>query len=195
MASQPDVFQSCLLEAAKSAKPALEKCINSAIASLQLAETKSAKMAERDTLATARRMLQERKPAWSLRYPIDLLAAFHQKVTATTLVEHAEETNNSQTPVNSLVSSSPASRSRSMSLESMSLVGDADVTQAIESQRLLQQILPRVEQTLAELDTLISSAQGLANVRPELNPLRPEVFAKTLQDLLVAAAEIGRAHV
>ena len=188
MASQPDVFQSCLLEAAKSAKPALEKCINSAIASLQLAETKSAKMAERDTLATAWRMLQERKPAWSLRYQIDLLAAFHQKVTATTLVENAEKTNNSQIPLNSLVSSSPVSRSRSMSLESLSLVGDADVTQAIESQRLLQQILPRVEQTLAELDTLISSAQGLANVRPELNPLRPEVFAKTLQDLLVAAA-------
>jgi hypothetical protein len=73
-------------------------------------------------------------------------------------------------------------------MDTFSLVDDADVAQAIESSRLLQLVLPRVEQPLAELDALISSVQGLANVRPELNPLRPDVFAQVLQAMLAAAA-------
>jgi hypothetical protein len=70
---------------------------------------------------------------------------------------------------------------------SFSLVDDKDVSQAIESSRLLQQVLPAVDHVLAELNKLISTVQGLPNVRAELNPLRPEVFAQTLREMIVAA--------
>ena len=75
-----------------------------------------------------------------------------------------------------------------MGLDTFSLVDDADVAQSIETSRLLQTILPMLEQSLAELDTLMSSAQGRPNVQPELNPLRPEVFTRALQALMTQAA-------
>jgi hypothetical protein len=37
---------------------------------------------------------------------------------------------------------------------------------------------------VSELDALVSSAMGLGSVRPELNPVRPEIFAQTLRALI-----------
>lgn len=171
MALQSELLQSCLQEAARAAKPALAHCIETAVAALQAAEMQSMKVAERDELAGAWRGLLDKQAAWGARYPADLLAAFNQGVAAA-----------------SVTATEPAlHRTGSLGLDAFSLVDDADVTQAIESSRLLQHILPRVEQTLAELDALISSAQGLASVRPERNPLRPEVFTQVLQNLLAGA--------
>ncbi|MES2189678.1 MAG: DUF1631 family protein [Pseudomonadota bacterium] len=180
MASQPDVLQSCLQEAAKAARPALERCMDAVVAILQDAELKSPKVAERDALAQAWRTLLDSKPAWSARYQSMLQAAFAREAEAATKeakTQHLPKSDPSASHV-------PAQSAGSLGPDAFSLVDDADVTQAIESSRLLQQVLPRVEQLLAELDSLISSAQGLANVRPELNPLRPEIFARVLQDIM-----------
>jgi hypothetical protein len=51
MASQPDVLQFCLQEAARAARPALERCMDEAVAALQTAETQSMKVAERRRFA------------------------------------------------------------------------------------------------------------------------------------------------
>ncbi|WP_421953865.1 DUF1631 family protein [Polaromonas sp.] len=182
MASQPDVLQSCLQEAARAAKPALEHCIETAITALQAAETHSMKTSERDELASAWRGLLDNKAAWSARYQADLLAAFDKGIAAALAAGENGNTAFATSTAQGL------RRTGSLGMDAFSLVDDADVTQAIESSRLLQHILPCVEQTLAELDTLISSAQGLANVRPELNPLRPEVFTQVLQGLMANAA-------
>lgn len=176
MATHPDVLQHCLQEAASASRAALERCIEQAIASVQLAETQSMKVAERDALSSAWRQLQDHKPAWLARYPADLQTAFSAAVATA-----------SQNPAATEAPLSPSAWSPA-GTDSFSLVDDADVAQAIESSRLLQLVLPRVEQPLAELDALISSVQGLANVRPELNPLRPGVFAQVLQAMLAAAA-------
>ncbi len=147
---------------------------------LQDAELKSLKAAERDTLAQAWRILLDSKPSWSARYQSMLRDAFARQAEAATAeakTQHLPKSDPSASHV-------PPRSSGGLGADAFSLVDDADVTQAIESSRLLQQILPRVEQLLAELDSLISSAQGLANVRPELNPLRPEIFAGVLQDIM-----------
>ena len=170
MTSQPDILQSCLEEAAKAAKPALERCIEQVIAALQTLETQSMKTTEREELSAAWHQLQDHKLAWSARYQAELLGAFN------TLLH---------TPAAEQAALRPAPTGK-RGLNAFSLVDDADINKAIESSRLLQHILPRVEQPLAELDTLISSAQGLPNVQPELNPLRPEVFARVLQELMAA---------
>ncbi|MEO6016024.1 MAG: DUF1631 family protein, partial [Polaromonas sp.] len=173
MAAQPDVFQSCLRAAAQAAGPALERCIEDAVAGLQVAETQSLKLAERDQFATAWRDLLKHKPEWSARYPAALLALF-------------------QTPAApaarglSLGQGDTAAAAPLLSHESFSLLDDEEVSQAIASSRLLQQVAPAVEHVLAELDKLISTLQGLENVRPELNPLRPEVFTQALRDLVAA---------
>lgn len=180
MASPSDVLQSCLQEAAVAARPALAHCIDTAVAALQDAELKSMKVAERDELSQAWRVLQDGKAGWAAHYTPGLLTAFGQCVEAAALEVKLQHLPKSDPAAGRV----PSRSATGIGLDTLTLVEDADVTQAIESSRLLQQILPAVEQSLAELDSLISSAQGLSNVSPELNPLRPEIFARVLQDML-----------
>ncbi|NMM07570.1 DUF1631 family protein [Polaromonas sp.] len=171
MTAQPDILQSCLQQAAQAAWPALKRCIEDAVAALQVAETQSLKLVERDALAAAWRGLLDQQAAWREHYPAALLVLFHAGVT--------------QAPSPGAL---PPDTAAALSHGDLSLVDDADVAQAIESSRLLQQILPVLQHTLAELDTLMSGVQGLPNVRPELNPLRPQAFAQALRELVAASA-------
>lgn len=170
MASQADVLLRCLQEAAKAAKPALERCIDHAVAALQVAETQSMKTTERDDLALAWRELLRHRDGWCAQYPGALLAAFSQPA------KPAAPPVAARTPVPALAGA-----------DMFSLVDDTQVEEGIESSRLLQQVAPMVEQVLAELDGLMSSAQGLLNVRAAANPVRPEVYAQTLRNLLLGA--------
>ena len=164
MASQQYVLQKCFKDAAAASGPALERCLEHAITVLQQAETKSSQSRQREELAAAWRELLKLKPAWLAQFPRDLFAAFN---------------------------TSPEARSNAAplaSLDSMSgkftLVDDDALVQGIESSRLLQRVLPVVEQVLSELDALMSSALGLANVSPELNPVRPDTFAQILRRMI-----------
>ncbi|MHB1250268.1 MAG: DUF1631 family protein, partial [Polaromonas sp.] len=188
MALQPDVLQSCLQTAAKAARPALARCIDDAVAGLQIAESQSMKVAERDALATAWSELLKNKTAWSTRYPADLLALFKTGLATGAQMARAPAAMQPNASMAALPSASGGISVRApLSYDAFSLVEDADVSQAIESSRLLQQVLPTVAPTLAELNKLISTVQGLPNVQPELNPLRPEVFAQALREMVSAA--------
>ncbi len=178
MIPQASVFERCLQEAADAAKPALAHCIDHAVAGLQLAETQSMKTAERDEFGLAWRELLKNKETWCAQYPKDLLKAFGSAATP------APELLAARSPV------WPASNHGELELDPdlFSLVDNAEVEQGIASSRLLQQVLPSVGQVLAELDALMSSAQGLVNVKPEFNPVRPEVYAQTLRSLMATAA-------
>lgn len=197
MASQPEFLQHCLQEAAGASRLALERCIDDAVAGLQVAETQSMKMAERDEIAAAWRFLQHHKAAWSGSYSASLLEAFKAQATATAAIVRngaaglPPARNASSSGV---ANSRPAPLALRAAADHFSLVEDADVADAIESARLLQHILPVVDQPLAELDGLISSVQGLSNVRPDLNPLRPEIFTRVLRDLLASATASHELH-
>ena len=171
MPAQPDILLQCFNKASALAQPALARCIDQAIAELQLLETQNKKVAERDELASSWRYLQAHKLAWSERYAVDLLADF-------TKAADSKHVSPSATPKFSR--SGPAA---------FGLVDDAALNQAIDGQRLLQNLLPGVEQKLAELNALISSAMGLGYVAPERNPLRPEVFTRVLQSLASSTVE------
>lgn len=176
MIPQAAVFERCLQEAADAARPALAHCIGHAVAGLQLAETQSMKAAERDEFGLAWRELLKHKDGWCAQYPQDLLKAF------TSAAPSAPDLLVPQPQV------WPSSQDGEPGADLFSLVDNAQVEQGIESSRLLQQVLPAVGQVLAELDALMSSAQGLVNVKPEFNPVRPEVYASTLRSLMATAA-------
>lgn len=173
LVERASVFERCLQEAAAAAKPALAHCIDHAVAGLQLAETQSMKAAERDELGLAWRELLKHKDGWCERYPVELLKAFNSAAPA------AADLRAPHKPV--------AAQRASADADLFSLVDNAQVEEGIESSRLLQQVLPVVGQVLAELDALMSSAQGLANVNPEFNPVRPQVYAQTLRELMATA--------
>ena len=196
MASQPELLQTCFQEAAAAGRTALEHCIDDAVAGLQIAETQSMKMADRDRMATAWRELQKNRPLWAAQYPAALLKAFNVGFSNTARAALLSDgiflparptTGASPYPTDQSLAAAPFLQSSPGALDALRLVDDDDVSQAIESSRLLQLLIPVVEQPLAELDKLISAMQGLPNVRPELNPLRPDVFATSLRELVFAA--------
>ena len=172
MAAQPDILLQCYQAAASAARPALERCVLQAIAELQTLEAQSMKLAERDALADSWRYLLAHKAVWCERYAADLLLEFTKRV-----------------PAKLALGSGADVRIVPSGFDLFGLVDDAELKQKIDSQRLLQDLLPGIEQTLAELDALVSSALGLGHVVPERNPLRPEIFTFSLQQLTGASVE------
>ena len=194
MASQPELLQTCIRDAAAAGGTALEHCIDDAIAGLQIAETQSQKMADRDQIASAWQALQKNKPVWAAQFSGALLTTFNVGFSNT--ARSALLASGIFVPAQSApgAAAPQPGQSKLAALDAMSLVDDHDVSQAIESSRLLQQLMPVVELPLAELDKLISAMQGLPNVRPELNLLRPEAFATSLRELIAAAPADPAVH-
>ncbi|MDB5898510.1 MAG: hypothetical protein JWP41_2112 [Ramlibacter sp.] len=157
----------CTDLAAAAAPAMIGRAIDQAIVALQEEEQRCQGVAQRRELADAWLELSKRRNEWAQRYPVLLRAA-----------QAAQEL------------PAPAKRTAAPSTEgfgALSLVDDDSVSLAIESARVLQLLAPRLEQPLAELDTLMSTALGLQTVQPERNPLRPEVFATSLRDLMQPA--------
>ena len=184
MALHTQLLQSCVEEAASAGGAALGRAMDDALTALQIAQTQSMKSADHDLLAAACLGLIKHKPSWTTQYPADLLAAFLHGVPSTG--GRLQPDGSAPAALGRAGTPRHASFAGSSSPGGLSLLDDADVSQSIEASKLLQQVLPTVDLPLAELDRLISAAQGLANVRPELNPLRPEVFTVTLRTLVYA---------
>ena len=172
MAAKPDVLLICYQAAASAARPAFERCVEHAVSELQTLETQSLKLAERDALTESRRYLQSHKTVWAQRYADDLLVEFTKPLPARLALG---------TGINPQVIPS--------GFASLGLVNDADLKQQIDAQRLLQDLLPTTESALNDLDALVSSALGLGHVAPERNLPRPEIFTRTLQQLMGASLE------
>ena len=176
MAAHPEVLLVCYQAAASAARPAFERCVEHAVAELQTLETQSLKLVERDALAESWRYLQSHKTAWAQRYADDLLVEFTKPA-----------------PANPALGTAMNAQVIPSGFASLGLVNDADLKQKIDAQRLLQDLLPTTESALADLDALVSSALGLGYVAPERNPLRPETFTRTLQQLMGASLEDAEA--
>lgn len=66
----------------------------------------------------------------------------------------------------------------------LTLVDDAQVVEKVDSGRLTQELTSRVDESLSELNALVSAALGHPGIQPEDNPLRPEAFATALRQVL-----------
>lgn len=66
----------------------------------------------------------------------------------------------------------------------LSLMDESEVQNQVELARAQQLAAHATEAVLAELNTLVSSAQGLRSVQPERNPLRPESYIRALQQVV-----------
>ncbi|MDF2467486.1 MAG: hypothetical protein K0Q43_5721 [Ramlibacter sp.] len=166
MALQSRALQSCFDEVADSAPMALERCLNHVVEVLQDAEVKSVVPTEKTELGNAWRELLKHQAAWCRRYPDELRAIF----SAAGLETHEK-------------AAAPPRDTFEAGLE-LTLLDDAALEEEIASSRLVQHLLPMVERPVSELDALVSTAMGLPSVRPELNPVRPEVFAQSLRSLI-----------
>lgn len=71
-------------------------------------------------------------------------------------------------------------KAAALSFDSLELMGDDQMRESVELMRLQQAVLLQVDGELAELNALICAVQGLRSVQVERNPLRPEVYVRSL---------------
>lgn len=70
--------------------------------------------------------------------------------------------------------------------DKLELMDDLQVQENVEMARALQNTTRVCEAALSELDARICAAQGLASVRADRNPLRPQTFNTAVRDALIA---------
>ncbi|WP_427912800.1 DUF1631 family protein [Ramlibacter sp. MMS24-I3-19] len=68
--------------------------------------------------------------------------------------------------------------------EDLQLFGDDELDQSIEVARALQEVLLAVDDVLPTLDALVCTLMGWRTIQPGLNPIRPDVFVRSLQTTL-----------
>jgi len=162
MSDIPSIVMRSINDAAAASARLVERCADYAIAQLQAEETQCQKADQRRDIADAWRELQGQRRNWMARLPPALKAAF---------IAAASGEQDDGAP-------------RGLRPSSLTLVDDQEIALAIESSRLAQQLMSMLDRPLAELNALMSSALMLEGIQPERNPLRPDLYAKTLRRLM-----------
>jgi len=127
-------------------------------------EANSGTIAQRTLLGDALRLLKQHEGTLTKAYPSALLEIFAEGPAASR--------------------QQPGREATVLDLGELALMDDADVLAQVELSRAKQIAEHATEAPLAELDTLVSAAQGLHNVQPEGNPLRPDNYIRALQQVL-----------
>ena len=156
------MLDQCTLEVERCAPALLQRCVDAAVASMQSAEHASDNGLQRQRLAQAAWSLGQHRSALTRTYPSRLREAMAQPEVEQGMTRFAGMSDSSM----------------------LQLVDDLAVSESLESVRLLQNLLPMVEQVLPVLDARMSSLIGLDSVQVEKNPLRPSVFVRELRDLV-----------
>ncbi|HMP10812.1 DUF1631 family protein [Hydrogenophaga sp.] len=162
MSAETPLLEQCFGRVLRGAPALLERLADEAVASLQASEQQGRDVRDRELLARAWWNLLQHKTALAQQFPLRLSHAFH----------HAD----SEGQTSSLARLSDSSL--------LSLVDDSEVSESLESARLIQALMPVVEQSLSMVDARMSSLIGLDTIHAEKNPLRPSVFVRALRDLM-----------
>jgi Protein of unknown function (DUF1631) len=83
-----------------------------------------------------------------------------------------------------------------MRFEDLKLFEEEDLDASIEVASAMQEITRQTDELMPKLDALVSSLLGWITVQSQINPLRPEMFARALRDCItdqVADADIRSA--
>ena len=158
------VFRACVVNAVRESEALIGDLIEGTRTTLTEEEVKARDMRQRTLLGDALRELQAHDAELRKAYPTALLEIFAEGPTGPKgrAGQQADE----------------------MDISELTLMDDADVMAQVELSRAQQVVVHATEGALAELDPLVSAAQGLHNVQPESNPLRPENYIRALQQVV-----------
>ena len=169
------LYRATLQEAAGGGGVLMSKMIAAARLALQTSAAASRDLRVRDALAVSSMQLSDLKSDLCAAYPEALLAAF-------------------STP--EMVRKASARSSLDLQFDQLELMDEDEIKTSVLIARTQQMVMLAAEASLAELNTLICRTLGLGTVRPESNPLRPEVYVNALnavleQTPLPAATRLG----
>lgn len=154
------VFLACVVSAVRAGEPLMGKLVEVTRNALTQEESSIRNTQPRSKLGEALSALKQHEMALLRGYPAALLDIF------------AEGPSNTKTRL----ASAPG-----MDFGELSLMDDSELHDQVEHARAQQLVAHATEAVLSELNTLLSSAQGLRSVQPERNPLRPENYIRALQ--------------
>ena len=155
--SYQQLYRSCMKEAAAQGRTLMKRLVVRARTSLTQRATQTPDLHERNLLTESARILMKHDIALCEAYPQALLAEFAQAIAGDTR------------------------KAGALSFDALELMGDDQVREGVELVRTQQLVLHAVEAELTELNTLVCAVQGLKSVQVERNPLRPEVYVRSLR--------------
>ena len=163
--AQAMAFDACVQQAAAAGRALMGRLVDAARQSMRQRAGATDIMAERNDLVEALRLLGQNEAMLTERYPRELMAAFSDAIRGAT---------------------GKAASSGPIRFDQLELMDENQVQERVEGARALQSALMGAEHELAEFNALICAAQGFRTVQADRNPLRPDVYVRTLQSLLGA---------
>ena len=163
-ASHPrTVFRACVVNAVRGGEALMQQLVKVTQSALTEEESQERNILRRNLLSDGLRLLNQHEPALVKGYSMALLEIFAEG-PATAKGQAAGDTG--------------------MDFGELSLMDESEMQAQVELSKAQQSALHATDAVLAELNTLVSSAQGLRTVQPERNPLRPESYIRALQQVV-----------
>ncbi len=154
------LYRACMKEAAGQGRTLMQRLIGRAGDSLPRRATFAPDEFERRLLREAAKTLLKHDVALCEAYPQALLEEFAHAI------------------------SGDSRKAGALSFDALELMGDDQMRENVELMRLQQLVAHQVEAELTDLNSLVSSVQGLQSVQPDRNPLRPEIYVRSLRTVL-----------
>jgi len=151
------LYRTCMKEAAAQGRTLMQRLVRRAAMSMNQRGARISDEHERKLLADSARTLMKHEGALCESYPQALLSEFAHAISGDTR------------------------KAGSLSFDSLELMGDEQMQESVDLLRLQQVVLAEVEADLTELNALVCAVQGLRSVQADRNPLRPEVYVRSLR--------------
>ncbi len=156
-------YRDIVQEAANAGELLMVKLASAARLSLQTREAASRDLRERDGLTQSAKLLRMHESNLCKRYPAALLEAFanpegFKKAAAVSIDD--------------------------LQFDQLELMDEVTVLTSVALARTQQVASMASEVSLSDLNALICTLLGLGSVRPERNPLRPEIYINALKDTI-----------
>lgn len=161
------LFRAALGQSARDGEALLRQVLLAARRSLEQEFNRASGQLERAQLGLCLKLLDEKMPLLCAGFPALLRQAFQDKTTASSQFGELAmgELSHSQ-------------------LERMD---ESQVQERVELARVLQLVQRGAQQPLNALNAFLSALLGLSHVKPDRNPLRPQIYLAVLQDALLQA--------
>lgn len=159
------LFRAALGQSARDGEALLRQAFLAARRSLEQEFNRAPGPVERAQLGLCIKLLDEKAPLMCAGFPALLRQAFQDKQVASSQFGELAmgELSHSQ-------------------LERMA---ESEVQERVELARVLQSVQGQARPALHELSSFMSALQGLSHVKPDRNPLRPQIYLSLLQETLV----------
>ena len=161
------VFRACVVNAVRGGEALMGQLVQVTKGALEGEESSTRDIHRRSLVGDAWRLLKQHEPSLVKAYPMALLEIFAE----------GPSRSGARTVADS-----------GMDFGELSLMDETEMQDQVELARAQQLAAHATDAVLSELNTLVSSAQGLRSVQPERNPLRPENYIRALQRVV---AETG----